>query len=84
MCVLGLILFLCCMRFFVAWVFWLLLLSKNDKTQNILSMSFRWRLVLCFTPEMPLSSVDYLINVLQDLLYTGLDTIEVTKGLFLF
>lgn len=67
----------CCLFFL------LLLLNKNDKTQNILSMSFGGRLVLCFAPEMSLSSVDYLVNMLQDLFYTGLNTTEVTKGFFL-
>lgn len=38
---LGLIPFLCCVGLFVTWVFLLLLLSKNDKTQNILSVGFR-------------------------------------------
>lgn len=68
--------FFCCL-------FLLLLLNRNDKTQNILSVSFRGRLVLCFVPEMPLSSVDYFVNMLQDLFYTGLNTNDVTKGFFL-
>lgn len=58
------------------------LLNKNDKTQGTVSVSFRGRLVLYFTPKMPLSSVDYLVNMLQSLFYTGLNTIEVTKGFF--
>lgn len=60
----------------------LLLLNENDKTQNILSVSFRGRLVLCFTSEMPLSSVRYLVNMLQGLFYTGLNTTKVAKGFF--
>lgn len=62
----------------------LLLLNENDKTQNILSVSFRGRLVLYFTSEMPLSSVDYLVNMLQGLFYTGLNTTEVAKGFFVY
>lgn len=57
----------------------LLLLNKND---NILSVSFRGGLFFCFTAEMPLSSVDYLVNMLQGLFYTGLNTTEVTEGFF--
>lgn len=53
------------------------------KHKIILSVSFRGRLVLCFAPEMPLNSVDFLVNMLQGLFYTGLNTTEVTKGFFL-
>jgi len=40
------------------WVFlcvFVLFLSKNDKTQNIINMDFGGRLFLWFTPEMLLS-----------------------------
>lgn len=69
--------------FFVG-VGFLLFLNKNDKTQNILNVNFGGRLVLCFTPEMLLSWVDYLVNMLQGLFYTGLNSHWGHKGIFFF
>lgn len=49
---------------------------------KIFSVWVLGRLVLCFTPEMPLSSVDYLVNMLQGLFYMGLNTTESQRDFF--